>query len=557
MTPKNPSFKPVTVNPGQQVQVTANAVSPIAAAGTPVSAGTVVNAASFGKPLTRGSLATVFGPNLTSATAPASSLPLPKLLGGVQVTVGGILAPLVYVSSGQINFQIPFEAPLQGTVPVVVSSNGATVLTINTALSEYAPGMFAYSRIPGYLDPVVVHGATNALVTPDNPAQPGETVVVYATGVGSVTNAPASGAGSPGSPIANSVVTPSATIGSSPAAMLFAGLTPGFVGLIQFNIRLASTLDPGPRLPLIVNYNGAQSAPVQLAVKSGPSGPSIRVNSTSVDFGTVVVNQSADQNIAITNFGSAPLTVSGASINNPLFTITGSFPQLGPGAQQIIALHFRASGVGAQSGMLTITSNDSSSPTILSLSETGTSSVATPPKVTLSASALAFGNVAVGQTKDLSARISNSGGAPLIVSSMQVSGAGFSLLGPGALAVPAGQSANVSVHFAPGSPAAFNGTLTINSNDPASPATVALSGHSCRTHHHCQPGIARLGHSHGRSNQPAEAGHDREQERFLCYCVASHERTFRGIQPDHRGEQQRQCFGDFLAHRPRIDRHRA
>lgn len=477
VTPKNPSLQPVTLNAGQQVQVTANAVSPIAAAGTPVSRGTVVNAASFGKPLARGSLATVFGPNLSGTTASASNLPLPKLLGGVQVTVGGIEAPLVYVSPGQINFQIPFEAPAQGTVPVIVKSNGTTVLTINAALSEYAPGVFAYSRIPGYLDPVVVHGATNALVTPDNPSQPDETLVVYATGVGSVTNVPASGAGAPGSPIASSVVTPTATVGSAPAAVLFAGLTPGFVGLIQFNIRLASTLDPASRLPLIVSFNGAQSPPVQLAVKSGIPAPSIRVNPTSVDFGSVVANQSADQNIAITNFGSAPLTVSKAGTDNPLFTVTGSFPlQLGAGAQQTIALHFRPTGTGPQTGTLTIASNDAGSPTVVALSGTGTSSTPTPPKVSLSTSALAFGSVNVGQTKDLSVQVSNSGGTPLLVSSMQVTGASFSLVGPSTLTVPAGQSATVSVHFSPASINTFTGTLTIASNDPSSPAFVSLSG---------------------------------------------------------------------------------
>ena len=87
-----------------------------------ISAGGLVNAASFKAPLVRGSLASIFGVGLAGATpAIASSAPWPLTLGNVQVTVGGVGAPLYYVSSGLIDFQVPFEAPITGTVPVVVT----------------------------------------------------------------------------------------------------------------------------------------------------------------------------------------------------------------------------------------------------------------------------------------------------------------------------------------------------------------------------------------------------------------------------------------------------
>ena len=69
---------------------------PIETGGAPViAAGGVVNAASFAPVVAKGGLATVFGSNLASTTAPAPSLPLPTTLGGTQVMVGGIAAPLV------------------------------------------------------------------------------------------------------------------------------------------------------------------------------------------------------------------------------------------------------------------------------------------------------------------------------------------------------------------------------------------------------------------------------------------------------------------------------
>ena len=69
----------------------------------------VVNAASYAPVLTPGGLATIFGYGLASASTSATSLPLTNVLGGTQVTVGGMLAPLLYVSSSQINFQVPWE----------------------------------------------------------------------------------------------------------------------------------------------------------------------------------------------------------------------------------------------------------------------------------------------------------------------------------------------------------------------------------------------------------------------------------------------------------------
>src|SRR5690242_7236841 len=107
-----------------------------------ISAGGIVNAASFQAPLTRGELASIFGQNLASASADAASLPLPTNLGGVQVTVGGVTAPLHVVRTGQINFQVPFEVPLTGPVQVVVTRDGVPSAPQTVQIAEYAPGVY-------------------------------------------------------------------------------------------------------------------------------------------------------------------------------------------------------------------------------------------------------------------------------------------------------------------------------------------------------------------------------------------------------------------------------
>jgi uncharacterized protein (TIGR03437 family) len=234
--------------------------------GPQISAGGVVNGASFQAPLARGELATIFGSNLASSTASASQLPLPTTLGGAQVSVAGTAAPLVYASPTQINFQVPFEAPTSGNVAVVVTVNGTPSPAQNAAMAEYAPGVFTYARTATVLDPIIVHGADNTLVTPGSPAAANEVLVIYATGVGSFDNPPATGTPAVGSPLARALVTPTVTVGSSSGAVIFAGLTPGFVGLVQVNVQLPGTLASGTQ-QLELAFGSSKAPAVNLYVK--------------------------------------------------------------------------------------------------------------------------------------------------------------------------------------------------------------------------------------------------------------------------------------------------
>ena len=240
----------------------------IGAPGSPqIRSGGVVNSASYKTPLVRGELASIFGSNMAGATTSAVALPLPTILGGVQVKVNGVAAPLYYVSAAQINFQVPFETPISGTAQIVVVQGGVSSPAETVALAEYAPGVFTYARTAAALDPIIVHGADNTLVTPSNPASAGEVVVVYATGAGSFDNPPATGAAASGSPLAACLVTPVVTVGGAAAQVLFAGLTPGNVGLLQINVALPSVLPGGTTLPMLISFGSSSATPVNLYVR--------------------------------------------------------------------------------------------------------------------------------------------------------------------------------------------------------------------------------------------------------------------------------------------------
>src|SRR5207302_1820382 len=85
-----------------------------------------------------------------------------------------------------INFQVPFEAPLIGSVPVIVTRDSIPSASQSADMAEYAPGVFTYARNATTLDPIIVH-LDNRLVTPDDPASSNEFLIIYATGVGNFT----------------------------------------------------------------------------------------------------------------------------------------------------------------------------------------------------------------------------------------------------------------------------------------------------------------------------------------------------------------------------------
>ena len=64
------------------------------------------------------------------------------------------------------------------------------------------------------------------------------------------------------------VVTPvEARIGGLAAAVQFAGLAPGYVGLYQVNVQIPSGIAPGPQVPFVLLQNGAPGNTVTLAVR--------------------------------------------------------------------------------------------------------------------------------------------------------------------------------------------------------------------------------------------------------------------------------------------------
>ncbi|MHB8754318.1 MAG: beta strand repeat-containing protein [Candidatus Acidiferrales bacterium] len=191
-------------------------------------------------------------------------------------------------------------------------------------------------------------------------------------------------------------------------------------------------------------------------------------------FGNVPVGSSTTQDFTLTNSGSAAVTVSQVSISNVSFSIIGlTLPvTVAAGQSTTVQLQFAPQTAGSATATVSVTSNVSSSPISLSLTGTGTA-----PAVSLSPAAVNFGSVSTGGNAQHNVVATNTGNAPLIVTAANLSGSGFSTSG---LSLPQtiapNQSASFSVQFAPASSGNANGSVSIVSNAPGSPAILALSG---------------------------------------------------------------------------------
>jgi uncharacterized protein (TIGR03437 family) len=165
-----------------------------------IAAGGVVNAASLTPSLSPGSLAMIYGQNLSTSTVQASTTPWPTTLGGAQVSVGGKSAALALASQSEIHVQIPVDvAPGSAQLTVTVQGKGSASVAVN--LASYSPGIFTVT-LSGSTQSLgaIVHSKDGSLVTAQSPAQPGEMLGVVAVGLGPTNPSVPTGATPPASP---------------------------------------------------------------------------------------------------------------------------------------------------------------------------------------------------------------------------------------------------------------------------------------------------------------------------------------------------------------------
>ncbi len=224
----------------------------------------ITAAADYSDALAPGSLVSIFGRNLAPDAATSRSLPLPTQLANVCLTVNGERLPLLYVSPTQINAQLPYR--LTGRLSTILHTPGGLSDIYYASVKSTAPAVFQLDIAgqPGRY-PAVLRVRNNQLATQSNPLRANEAFIVFASGLGDVGPEVDAGSAAPISPLANSLATPRVTLGGRSAGLIFAGLTPGFVGLYQINAVVPADVTAGLEIPLTISF-GTSSTTVNVRV---------------------------------------------------------------------------------------------------------------------------------------------------------------------------------------------------------------------------------------------------------------------------------------------------
>jgi uncharacterized protein (TIGR03437 family) len=177
---------------------------------------------------------------------------LPTNLDGVSVTVNGVPAYVYYISPTQVNILTP-PNPISGSVPVQVSNNGVSSANFMVQAQAQSPSFFVFGGGP-YIAATHVNGSylgpTSLYPGLTTPAQPGETIVMYANGFGPTSTPVVSGSETQSGTLSPM---PVITIGGVTATVTFAGLVAP--GEFQFNVIVPPSLANGDQ-PTMAMYNG-------------------------------------------------------------------------------------------------------------------------------------------------------------------------------------------------------------------------------------------------------------------------------------------------------------
>ncbi len=258
----------------------------------------IVNGASFQEGIASATWVTIRGTNLSSTTRIWQNSDfignlLPTILDGVQVKINGKFAYVYYISQTQINVLAPDDATI-GPISVQVITPNGTSPSVSVTKSAVAPALFSYSQLSGHYA-IAQDASTYSLLGPNGllgsgvtttPAFPGETIVLYATGLGPT---------SPSYPTSQIIPSPASLvnpiqvfIGGVKAATSFTGIVGS--GLYQIN-AIVPTLPSGDAS--VILQSGAVQSPGSLFISilsNAPGATGSYTISTLAGTGATTVN---------------------------------------------------------------------------------------------------------------------------------------------------------------------------------------------------------------------------------------------------------------------------
>ncbi len=369
-------------------------------------------------------------------------------VSGAGFKTGGLSTPMTIAAGKSANLSVSFTAQASGaaTGVVTISSNATDSTTTIPLNGQGISGSVAIS-------PTQINFGSVALGTTAS-----QTVTLTNSGSASATISKLTISGSG---ITISGLTIPATLQAGKSANLTATFKPASTssesGAISVTSDVSST-------PITADWTGSGNA------------SALNITPSSVSFGSVTVGSDATQTIKLSNSGTASITISTLTASGSGMSASGlTIPYtLGAGKSATFTAEFKPTSAATDSGSIAIDSNASTATSSVPLSGKG---VASTIGLTPSATSLSFGSVKVGSAGTQSVTVTSSGNTNANISSVTVSGTGFSLSGSAAGETLApNQTAQYTVNFDPKASGNATGTLTINSNAPNTPLKISLSG---------------------------------------------------------------------------------
>jgi Cep192 domain 4/HYDIN/CFA65/VesB-like, Ig-like domain/Protein of unknown function (DUF1573) len=367
------------------------------------------------------------------------------------------------------------QASISGPAFTVMSGSGAATLAVGqsaTVQIQFAPTAAA--------------AATGDLVISSNASNPTLTIALSGTGTAagvSVTPSSVSFGSVPDGTTATQSITLKNT-GTANLNVSSESVTGTGFGVTGFS---AVTLAPGSTMSFNATFTPASTAsvsgsisivsdavssPTTVALSGTGTSPGMSVTPSSVSFGNVPDGTTGTQVVTLKNTGTGSLIVSSENVTGTGFSVTGFAAQtLPPNTSMTFKAVFSPTSDGSASGSISVTTNLPASPTAIPLSGTGTQ-----PGISITPSSVAFGNVADGATGTQAIVLKNTGTANLVVSSQNVTGAGFSVTGFVAQTLTPNSSMTLNAVFSPTTPGAVSGSISVSTNLSGSPTAIALTG---------------------------------------------------------------------------------
>jgi uncharacterized protein (TIGR03437 family) len=235
-----------------------------------------VNAATLRDPgqIALASWVSIFGDRLADEQAVAQGGSYPRRLLETEVLLGEQPLPLYFVSPSQVNALIPSGLEPNTQHQLLVRKRDTQSVGVAVTVAEIQPGIYSLNQ-QGTGQGAILIANTGLLAAgagympglASRPVHPGETLEIYATGLGLVTNAPADGTPAPFDPPAETLNRPTVTIGGISAPVLYSGLVPGLIGLYQVNAQVPNELLAGDAVPVVLTQGAIVSNRVTIMVE--------------------------------------------------------------------------------------------------------------------------------------------------------------------------------------------------------------------------------------------------------------------------------------------------